>query len=116
MGPVQLQSQGGGTLSDFALGLSVEHSLCTLSVDGYNDVARPEIGCLSLAPLCYLGHDDGRVKISASADAEAPGCWPHHIHSQCHAWDREEPGGGIHSHNTPQKKREKMVTALRLTQ
>lgn len=52
--PVQLQSQGGGTLSDFALGLSMEHSLCTLSVDGYNDVARPEIGCLSLAPFCYL--------------------------------------------------------------
>lgn len=52
--PVQLQPQWGGTLSDFALGLSVEHSVCTLSVDGHNDVARPEIGCLGLAPLCYL--------------------------------------------------------------
>lgn len=52
--PVQLQPQGGGTQSDFALGLSVEHSLCTLSVDGHNDVARPEISCLSLAPFCYL--------------------------------------------------------------
>lgn len=52
--PVQLQPQWGGTLSDFALGLSMEHSLCTLSVDGHNDVARPEIGCLGLAPLCYL--------------------------------------------------------------
>lgn len=52
--PIQLQSQRGGTLSDFALGLSVEHSFCTLSVDGHNDVARPEICCLSLAPFCYL--------------------------------------------------------------
>jgi hypothetical protein len=32
----------------------MKHALCTLPIDGHDDVARPEVSSLSLAPLCYL--------------------------------------------------------------
>lgn len=52
--PVQLQPQGRWTLANLALGLSMKHALCTLPIDGHNDVSRPETGSLSLASLSHL--------------------------------------------------------------
>ena len=65
--PVQLQPQGRGALADLALGLCVEHALCILPIDGQDNVARPEVSGLSLAPLCHLsGRGAGSLRCPCS--------------------------------------------------
>lgn len=52
--PVQLQPQRRGALADLALGLGMEHAFRTLTIDGHNNVTRPEVGSFGLALLSYL--------------------------------------------------------------